>query len=303
MSETLRVGYVSASSSYYNYNVRNLIVKVEIIGKHDEDREGVVDKNYARFNCSKAKVLDIYTKEGDEKIYWFTTGFEAYQIGEIVEDGVYYYLTEDAAYWDGILIDSGEVKEYCDFSGVLTMRRNKVDGKLHGDYEYYHFNGQLMSKCTYKDGKKNGEHKTYYGSGKLKSESTYKDGVEDGKVTSYHESGLIEQVHNVVDGNIEGEVVDYYDERNCLAVESKHGAVRQRIYAVKGTRQMSTTYHKDGTVNERVYYVDGKPIPACMSDKIISLEDKVKALEETIEELQREVDDNGGAIGILWNRD
>lgn len=288
------IGYTSVASPSSVFSSCDLIIKLEIIRNYGEDHEGVVDKNYAKFRCSEAKILDIYFKDNRKCDSYFTS-YKTYYIGDIIgeENGqLWYYLTEDAAYWDNIHIHDGEVKKYY-HNGVLESRSNIVNNELHGDCEYYPFDGsgKLANKCTYFEGKLY-DQTFYYGSGNVSSKRIYKDGKRDAKVTSYFESGLVEKVYNNVNGMFDGEMIEYYDECSCLAVESKYGIVRKRTIFANRQRQMYTSYHKDGTVNERMLYDNGEPIPACTNDKLFSLEDKVKALEEIIEKLQDQIKTN-----------
>lgn len=80
------------------------ICVLEILSDQDENRNDVVDINFARMQCSNAKVLDIYNMydasiKYDEAHGAHTNGLK-YEVGKIVEsDLIYYYLSQEPAYF------------------------------------------------------------------------------------------------------------------------------------------------------------------------------------------------------------
>jgi len=129
-----KIGYKRAQN--------NRIIKLEILGKTNEDRTTIVDKYRAEMRTSQAKVLDIYDADG-----WLKQRYASahslndpkfiYEIGKIVipkngynndinmicDRGIHYFLTEEAAYnynsnsfsmWgkNGEIVDFDKKREY-----------------------------------------------------------------------------------------------------------------------------------------------------------------------------------------------
>jgi uncharacterized protein DUF5758 len=98
------------------------IVELEILGEHNEDREDIIDKDYAKMRCSMARVLKIMAFWDETKTFDTACGLHdlsfVYRVGEIVEptedfdrdldkvcaSGIHYFLTKEPAYvWDHTL--------------------------------------------------------------------------------------------------------------------------------------------------------------------------------------------------------
>ena len=127
----------------------NYIVKLEILGKTNENREDIKDPLHAKYRTSKAKVVSITNSFNNEEIDSIKGLYDSsfiYTKGEIVEvkdyddnlelvcsPGIHYFKTrEQAVFWK------------------LDLRNNRYTGEYIGYYE----NGQVYSKCFYKDGKR-----------------------------------------------------------------------------------------------------------------------------------------------------
>ena len=120
------------------------IVVLEILGKHNEDRKNIVDKQFAKMRCSKARVIRIYNMhdnsiEYEEAFGIYDTSFK-YIVGEVVEPidefsedldkvcgaGIHYFLTEEPAYhW-----------KYIPKYGLCKL---------------WHENGQILVQCTFEN--------------------------------------------------------------------------------------------------------------------------------------------------------
>ena len=157
---------------------------------NNEDREGVIDPKYAKFRCSKAKVLDIIyfnTSYASKLVYDETlvmtenykpqfpenTGTSIYckykvhyKVGEIVypkeydsnpenvcAGGIHYFKSIMAAYW-------------------YSLNYNKLIGGVM-PYEYYDNNGRLVLKGHYLNGKKVGQWKKWLEKSQEYYEQTY----------------------------------------------------------------------------------------------------------------------------------
>src|SRR5437868_2118866 len=143
----------------------NLIAKLQILGKNNQDRKSVVDKKYAQMRCSRAKVLQIYdmiTREPHDKamsqydqnfIYLIGPEYHVWDYDDNLEaictNGIHYYLTEEAAF-------------------------------MHDSYnlQYQHIQ---KNKWT-------GEFKMWYPSGQIKTLVTYVNGIRDGNCLSWHDN-------------------------------------------------------------------------------------------------------------------
>jgi len=206
---------------------RKSIVTLELLddSKTNEKRL-VVDKNYAKFRCDKAKVVNIVNVKTGEKmvedVSIHNSSFE-YTLGEIVMPdyfntdinkvcarGIHYFKTKEAALswfykqdngfpdgkWTGFH-DNG--RKY--YEG--TFKNAKKDGK----WIRWHDNGQKGSEGTYKDGKVNDKWIYWWSNGTKRSEGTYKDGKLDGKWIRWHENGQIKLKGTFKDGKIRGRYV------------------------------------------------------------------------------------------------
>ena len=160
------------------------IVKLQILGRHNETRDYVVDKDHAKFRCSKALVLDILKFNGKSSkkhtVFSDKDAYFKYTRGEVVEEkgfdknlnevcssGIHYFKTFETA------------KFY-----------NRLPKNYTGLYKEWWENGQLYKECTYKSGKLNGPYKEWWENGQLKEEGTYKNGErEDGPYKRWYENG------------------------------------------------------------------------------------------------------------------
>ncbi len=96
--------------------IGNALVTMEVLGENNEHRDGVVDRNRAKFRCSEARVLSIETIDEGRAIETATSFHYdddgnklIYQAGEtalpdryypnpniVCEAGIHYYLTKNA---------------------------------------------------------------------------------------------------------------------------------------------------------------------------------------------------------------
>lgn len=134
-----------------------VIVKLEILGKNNESRTGIGNSKFAKFRCSKARVLGIYDYGydfGTNNIHINTTEFSSavsiynqsfqYTVGQIVEvdnydnninevcaTGIHYFLSGEVAlmYWGRQYIEHinpNTLKLICfyDENGVRYIEQN-----------------------------------------------------------------------------------------------------------------------------------------------------------------------------------
>ena len=172
------------------------IVVLEILGKHNEDRKNIVDKQFAKMRCLKARVIRIYNMhdqsiEYDEAYGIYDKTFK-YTVGEVVEpidefdnyldkvcgSGIHYFLTEEPAYyWD--YEPKNDLYKSWHPNGQMEKRCTYKNGKRDGLYESWHSNGQMRYRHTYKNGEKDGLHENWHANGQMYMRCTFKNGIMD----------------------------------------------------------------------------------------------------------------------------
>jgi len=206
----------------YKKLLDNRICVLQIIGECNEDRKYVIDKQYAQFRCSKAKVLQIYETTGTtvgtvvsggtigihKKIYKEGMSIFAiklkYKVGEIVEtfydpsensrNGIHYFLTEDAAYWYNFHKPynySGDLKEFYE-NGIMWYHHKYTDGCQDGLQIGFHQNGNKWYEYHFSQQRYHGRQQTWDGRGNLSSISNYVYGIPKGIFRSWDTDGNIE---------------------------------------------------------------------------------------------------------------
>ena len=197
------------------------IVVLEILGKHNEDREGIVDEQFAKMRCSRARVIRIYdmhdqTIEYDEAFGIYDKTVK-YTVGEVVEpidefdnyldkvcgSGIHYFLTEEPAYYWEYKPKNGLYKSWYE-SGQVWERFTSKNGELDGLYEEWRPNGQILSRWTCKNGELDGLYESWYSNGQMRGRCTYRNGEKDGLCESWHENGQMRRRYEYVNGEVDG---------------------------------------------------------------------------------------------------
>ena len=154
----------SAKNVHFGYKKckNNRIVKLEIIGIHNENRKNIIDKTFAMMRCSKARVISIRNMYNKSIKYKTAVSFYddcfVYNVGKIVlpklkfdsnleevhSSGIHYFLTYKAAffssnYWNYI-------SPWCEYYRTRET----------GFYETWYDNGQIKSRYIFKDGLEHG---------------------------------------------------------------------------------------------------------------------------------------------------
>jgi hypothetical protein len=210
----------------YKRGKNNRIIVLKIVGKHNESRKDIVNKNYAKMRCSKAKVIDIYNMDDkDEKFneaFSLHVGEFKYTINEIVEPdkydedldmvctgGIHYFKSFEAAYyWNFDFINyTGEAKVWHE-NGQLAEKCNNVDGEINGLYEAWYENGQLSGKCN------------------------YVDGVANGLYEAWHKNGQLARKYNMVSGKIDG-LLEKWSETGIRSTEKYSNGIKLSLYAYR----------------------------------------------------------------------
>jgi antitoxin component YwqK of YwqJK toxin-antitoxin module len=194
------------------------IITLEITGKTNEKRSGIVDPLHAKFRTDKALVIDIENFETKEKMkedYSNRDLYFIYRVGEEVkvvnynEDihevcttGIHYFKTKEAAEsWMGHDLD-GLHRNWHE-NGQLWIETNYQNGKRNGSCREYYENGNLRIECNYKDGERDGVYREWYYSGNIEKETNYKDGKLNGVYRKYYENGGLGIDCNYKDGELE----------------------------------------------------------------------------------------------------
>ena len=186
----------------YKKCTQNKIVKLEILGEHNEDRPGIVNKDFASMRCNRAKVLEIYdmndtSKQYDsaisshDKTFKYEKGVIVWPLkwdmnmNEIGTDGIHYYLSEEAA----------RMQDYCPRDCVKMS---------------WYANGSPHKICTYKNGMLNGKYDEYYPDNKYKIRCSYKNDRLDGNYASFYENGSLLKSCVYKNGKLNGPYQEFY---------------------------------------------------------------------------------------------
>lgn len=147
-------------------------------------RDGVADKNTAKFRCKKAYIVSIIHKDTNEAVDSVRSYHDysfIYKVGSFIEEpsydsdvnkvcsnGIHFFLSKERALLYGFFP-----------SRYITIIRKWFD------------NGQLQYECEYKNGKKEGLYKSWHYNGKLRVECEYKNDVLEGPYKIWHENGQL----------------------------------------------------------------------------------------------------------------
>ena len=184
------------------------IVVLEILGEHNKDRESVVNEQFAKIRCSRARVIEIYNMHDPEIKYEEAFGIYdkafKYTVGEVVEpinkfkknrnivcaSGIHYFLTEEPAYYWKYEPKNDLYKSWHE-NGQMWERSTYKNGKRDGLYEAWYSNGRALKRCTYENEKPNGLYESWHSNGKMSGRRTYENGEIDGLCESWHPNGQI----------------------------------------------------------------------------------------------------------------
>ncbi len=164
---------------------RNSIVTLKLLNSSiTNEKRLVIDENYAKFRCDRARVIDIVNVKTGEKMVYDASIWNKdfkYKLGKMViivnydfnmakvcASGIHYFKTKEAT-----------------LSWFYRQNDNFPDGKWTCWYE----NGQKQSEGTYKDDEHDGKWIYWHENGNKESESTYKNGIQDGKWTQWWNDG------------------------------------------------------------------------------------------------------------------
>jgi antitoxin component YwqK of YwqJK toxin-antitoxin module len=207
------------------------IITLQITGKTNEKRSGVVDANCVKFRTDRANVVDIENFKTNEKMMEDGSIYRSnfvYRIGEEVKvddydedinevctSGIHYFKTRELAeYWYCMYrISKGDIRDDSLYktwheNGRIATETNYKDGKKNGLYRGWHRNGNLATEANYKNGILNGLYRWWHENGHLLKDSTYKDGILDGLYKTWRENGQFLKESTYKDG-VESQVIFY----------------------------------------------------------------------------------------------
>lgn len=142
----------------------------------DENRSNIVNRNYAKFEANKLKVIEIIDMNNSEcTLDGITDQFGIdktinYEINNVVESdecNISYFKTLVAAYfYERKKIQNGQYFQWYINGGnekKCTFKNGWMDGKC----ESWHENGRPHEKCSYKDGWVVGQQKLWDPNGRM----------------------------------------------------------------------------------------------------------------------------------------
>ena len=242
------------------------IVVLEILEKHNEDRRDIVDKQFAKMRCSKARVIRIYNMhdqsiEYDEAYGIYDKTFK-YTVGEVVEpvdefdnyldevcgSGIHYFLTEEPAYYWKYKPENGPYESW-NSNGQMWMRYTYKNGKPDGLYESWQSNGLMDTRYTYKNGELDGLWESWYENGKMSVRCTYKNGEFDGLYESRYSNGQMRVRCTYKNGKLDGPSESWY----------LNGQIWKRCTFKNGKFDgPSESWYENGQIWERCTYKNKK---------------------------------------------
>ena len=241
------------------------IVVLEILGKHNEDRKNIVDKQFAKMRCLKARVIRIYdmhdrTIEYDEAHGIYDKTFK-YTVGEVVEpidefdnyldevcgSGIHYFLTEEPAYYWKYEPKNGLYKSWHP-NGQMRERCTYKNGKRDGLCESWHSNGRALGRCTYKNKELDGLYESWYSNGQMSERCTYKNGKKDGLYEQWHENGQMLKRFTYENGKRDGLCEEWHS----------NGQMRYRHTYKNGEKDgLHENWHANGQMYMRCTFKNG----------------------------------------------
>ena len=215
----MNIGYAKLRDDY--------IAELEILGKTNENRQDIVDPQYAEYRTSKVKVLKIFhmsetqvngevnnVTQVIEQINEYVVGKEIHASNEDINYGIRYFKTlEPAKMWHLCVI----VKHLWNISHYT----GKDIGWLP--------NGSKIFEIEYKDGEEEGKCTWWYPNGKKEREGEFKGGKIKGKCTGWYDNG-----NKKYEGEQEGKWIEWYENGTIKCEgEEYHDRNEDRTWFVK----------------------------------------------------------------------
>ena len=148
------------------YKINHYILKIELFEDsiHDENRNNIIDINFAKYHTNKFKILEIENMIDNtyiDKLY-------SYKIYDTIQENITYFFSKERAFF--YLDETYYIETY--------MLLDKL----------YYINFYKENNLIY-----NGIHKDWYDSGQLREEFYHIDGSIEGTYISYFENGKIDK--------------------------------------------------------------------------------------------------------------
>lgn len=256
------IGY-KVCRDVYSDNLKIVTLQVPVTSKHNIHREGIVDRQRAKYRCSDALVIKI---EPPGPAHSLRDEFFFYKVGDKVEvddfvqdvnrpcaSGIHFFLDKEVAHMNALVISGqdGKVKKW-DSNGVLRHEYQKRNGKIYGRCRCYDENGVLQSDGYITNGKPDGIWKHWHKNGILKSEASYQQGKLYGS-KNWNEKGTL--VH---------ECVLSYNSKGSVTIHKKlycdgSGRVKQEVCLVGGKYHGEwKLWHENGQLHVVTSFKAGK---------------------------------------------
>lgn len=211
----------------------------------NEEREGITNRDYAKFRADKLKVIDIINiidvkKKskcvinaylGDTKIK--TLFYEVNKIvmadsfdpdlNAICSNGIHYFKTPlPALYYAKVHKKYNGKRYFYSPSGELCMIGNYLNGKKNGKwYEYINDGKTMIVDAIFENDLKNGKFIEYYKSGGVMTEGEFIDDEKEGVWIEYHKNGNKRVVVRYLKGLKNGNCSEYYSNKLFTLPETK----------------------------------------------------------------------------------
>jgi len=141
-------------------------------------------------------------------------------------------------------------------SGKLEAAGKYVGEQKDSLWSFYDAAGVLISTDYFTNGKKNGPCKIFFPDGKLAEEKNYKDGKLNGPFKQYADGKKIKAEGAYLNDNYDGKCSWYYPSGFAAAQGVYVNGVKKGVWIYKD---------KEGKVQSKEVWVDGKQLSACRS--------------------------------------
>jgi antitoxin component YwqK of YwqJK toxin-antitoxin module len=155
-----------------------------------------------------------------------------------------------------------EIKEAYDINAKKTL--DKGNGKLMS----YYANGNVKFELSYRNSKQDGASIFYYSNGKIEQEANYKNNKLDGKLINYFRNGAINSQYEycadtvfLIERAYDAEGVQTLDNGKGVLVSYFPTGEIQYIGHYENSKKHGecTWFYKNGIVEDRIIYKNGKP--------------------------------------------
>ncbi len=169
----------------------------------NEERNDVVDANFAMFRTDKAKVISLINPETNESLNSDHSIYDSsfiYTVNAIVKTkfdinirgcGIHYFKTYEAGlnwYYQYYKKFNGKRITYYDRGGK-EWEWNYKNGELNGFQQSWYRNREKSSEMNFKNGLRDGLQQNWYPNGQKSYECNYKNDKKDGLLRRWDKDG------------------------------------------------------------------------------------------------------------------